>query len=237
MRASGRISFSRQSCPSTRQSPFASSETTRSESSHGGPSSHSSAVDAFSPEFKNRTRPVAHISGMISSHSSCGMRKRCTEALNFGLLGVPVGPFGRAAGEVGEDPARRRPRSARRAARPQPQRLELAPLPVSAPLAMRRLDHDLADGRGFDRCRSRKRFPARGARRRWTAGSWASDCRTCVQPGLPIGRGDRSGGRGRGRGRRRRLEEVARAVVVVGEDRPRRAADAVRRRRGERGPP
>ena len=78
-RAKGRISFSRHNCPSTRHSVFASSATSLSDSSHGGPSSHSSELACFSPEFKNRTRPVVHIMGMINSHNSCGMRNRCTD--------------------------------------------------------------------------------------------------------------------------------------------------------------
>ena len=136
--------------------------------------------------------------------------------LNLGLLGVPVGPFGRAAGEVGEDAGVVGPHQLVEPARAEPQRLELAPLPVAAALAMRGLNHDLADGPALIDVDFVKDFLLAGGGRGGgrLLGERLPHFR---EAGLPVGGGDRSSGQRTRQGGLRRLEEIARAVLIVGE--------------------
>ena len=143
-------------------------------------------------------------------------------ALNFGLLRVPIRPLGRAAGEVGEDPRIIGADQLVGAARPQPERLELAPLAVSTPLAMRRLDHDLADAAALIDVDLVEDFllAGRGGGRRRLLGQRLSHL---VQPRLPIGRGDRRGRRGAGQTSARWLEKFARCLFLAEKIHPQRA--------------
>ena len=106
------------------------------------------------------------------------------------------------------------PISSSNAARAEPQRLELAPLPVAAALAMRGLDHDLADGPALVDVDFVKDFLLAG-RGRGGGRLLGERLPHFRKAGLPVGGGHRSGSQRTRQGGLRRLEEIARALVIV----------------------